>query len=215
MSGRHRILSAGLGALAGATLSTLAYAGNVILGEAWLNDPNVTDATIANIPAAPADATFWESSSPLNLVANGGAYTLGDFISSGGGGFITGSSNAGASLDNTFFAFLGLVTMIHGETITVTHDDGIQLQIDGVLVVDSPKPTSAEATSFTWTGASGIYPFVMAYGECCGPPAALYIDLPLTAIPEIPTWAMLAAGFAGLGFVALNAGRKKEISIVA
>jgi hypothetical protein len=55
--------------------------------------------------------------------------------------------------------------------------------------------------------------FKLAYGECCGPPAVLFVDLPLNSVPEPSTWAMMGLGFAGLGFVGFRRGRKESVSI--
>jgi hypothetical protein len=118
-------------------------------------------------------------------------------------------SSAIPSFFNTFFAFTGNVTVTNGQVFTVTHDDGLQLLIGGVLTIDAPGPHSPITESFTYTGASGNLPFILTYGECCGPPAELQISLPLSsAVPEPSTWAMMLIGFAGLGFAFRQSRRK-------
>ncbi len=211
--GKMKLLAGTAALLAGMALSTYASA-NIVDGMAWLNNANVGDATIGNIPATAPDVTFTIPSNPLNMDSRNSAdgYTVGGFIASGGGSITSGASHSGDSLDNTFFAFSGTVSVTNGETFTVAHDDGLQLEIGGLLVIDVPGPTAPNVTTVTYAGPSGNLPFKLAYGECCGSPAVLNIDLPLTAVPEPSTWAMMGLGFAALGFAGYRA-RRTSISI--
>jgi hypothetical protein len=195
------------GAFALLVSSSLAHA-NTVLGSIWENDPTgAGNATIANIPVTPANITF-SVVSPFTF-ASGGAYTIGEFLTSAGASVITGAGELGNTLFNTFFAFTGNVTVTNGQVFTVTHDDGLQLLIGGVLTIDAPGPHSPITESFTYTGPSGNLPFILTYGECCGPPAELQISLPLSsAVPEPSTWAMMLIGFAGLGFAFRQSRRK-------
>jgi hypothetical protein len=93
------------------------------------------------------------------------------------------------------------VSVTTGETFTVGHDDGLTLTIGTDTVISEPLPTSFVDTIVTYTGPSGNLPFQLVYGECCGAPADLSISLPLNGVPEPSTWAMMALGFAGLGFL--------------
>jgi hypothetical protein len=112
-------------------------------------------------------------------------------------------------MENTIWNFVGTVTVTTGETFSASHDDGLTLIIGGVTVIDAPGPTAAVTTTETYTGPSGNEPFQLVYGECCGAPGSLVVDLPLTSsVPEPSTWAMMLLGFAGLGFVGYRRTKK-------
>jgi hypothetical protein len=211
--GKMKLLAGSAALLIGVSLSAYASA-NTVDGMIWLNNSNVGDATIANIPLTAPDVTFTVPSNPLDLDSRNspGGYTIGGFIASGGGSITSGASHAGDDLDNAFFAFSGMVSVTNGQTFTVAHDDGLQLEIGGLLVIDVPGPTAPDVTTVTYTGPTGNLPFKLAYGECCGAPAVLDINLPLSAAPEPSTWAMMGLGFAALGFAGYRA-RKTSISI--
>jgi hypothetical protein len=114
------------------------------------------------------------------------------------GGIHFSGPDSGGTMDNTVWDFSGIVFIKHDETITITHDDGLTLDIAGSpLSGFTSGPTSPTVQSGTWTGPSGVYAVNLVYGECCGPPAVLQAAL----APEPSTWAMILAGFAGLGFV--------------
>jgi hypothetical protein len=84
------------GAFALLASSSLAHA-NTVLGSIWENDPTgAGNATIANIPVTPANVTF-SVVSPFNF-ASGGAYTIGEFLTSAGASVITGAGELGNTL---------------------------------------------------------------------------------------------------------------------
>ena len=183
-----------------------AQAVNVVTGSLWHVPEAVSqNAIVANVPGAPADVTF-SVDSPLNFGATGA--TVGTWLASGGAFNIVGTPATLASLmDNgsigTLLSFTGLVTVTTGETFTVTHDDGLTLIIGGVDLGFSPGPTAPSTSTATYTGASGNLPFQLVYGECCGGPAVLQVDLPFTSpVPEPESYALMLAGLGALGFVA-------------
>jgi hypothetical protein len=103
-----------------------------------------------------------------------------------------------------------------GESFSVSHDDGVTLDIGGVTVISDPGPTSVIDSMATYTGASGNQPFQLVYAECCGPPATLVVDLPLSSpIPELSTWGMMAVGFGAIGFLAYRRGRPAKTLVLS
>jgi len=162
-----------------------------------------SNAIPGNVPAGPAAVTFLAPSNPLSFNSNGSTdYTVGSFLATGGATILTGSAaSLAASLDNTLFNFTGTVSVTTGETFKAGHDDGLTLIIGGVTVISAPGGTSFTLTTSTYTGPTGNEPFQLVYGECCGSPAALEVDLPLQATPEPGSMAALGAGLAGLAYL--------------
>jgi hypothetical protein len=205
---RKMLIGSALALLASSTLANA----NTLQGSIWENQAAASNATIANIPNTAANVTF-TINSPINMQSgqNGFAYTIGGMLGSQPGGFSvqTGASELPNSADNTFWLFTGTVSVTNGMQFTAGHDDGLQLQIGNVLVIDAPGPTGFVNTTMTYTGPSGNLPFILTYGECCGAPADLAISLPLSsAAPEPGTWVMMLLGFAGLGFAFRQSRRK-------
>lgn len=214
--------------LLGAGLLGVSMAHATVLGDAYLNNSAASDAVIGFSHGAP-DVTFTVPSPSnsacstalflgdtlcfdsgyFNGTNNGGAYTVGGFLSSGGATVLTGSGVLGDDLDNTVFEFTGTVTVTTGESFVAGHDDGLQLLIGSDLVINAPGPTSFTTTPATYTGPPGTYSFDLVYGECCGPPAALGISLPLVtpSVPEPSMLALLAVGLLGAG---VAAGRRRR-----
>jgi hypothetical protein len=170
-----------------------------VIGAAYLDNTscsgNATIACLHGLHVSP-DVTF-SVPSPNNTACTGdfagdtlcfnsnaadNGYTLGGFLATGGATVLSGSAAALAhDLNNTVFEFTGSVTVTAGQTFQAGHDDGLQLQIGNILVIDAPNPTAFTTTPATYpsTAPSGTFPFDLVYGECCGPPAVLGISLPL------------------------------------
>ncbi|MEO8922376.1 MAG: PEP-CTERM sorting domain-containing protein [Caldimonas sp.] len=183
-----------------------AQAINVVNGDLWHVPEAISqDATPGNVPGSTPDVTF-SVDSPFNFSAD--SATVGTWLgSSGAFGIVENTAGTLASLmDNgtmgTLLSFTGFVTVTTGQMFTVTHDDGLSMSIGGVDLAFSPGPTSAVTSIATYTGASGNQPFNLVYGECCGGPAVLQVDLPLvTPVPEPETYTLLLAGLAAVGWI--------------
>jgi hypothetical protein len=191
---------------------------NTASGTTWEVATSIAmNATLANVPASGPNATWSAPSDPLSFNSNAdpvNGYTLGGFLATGGAFGVSyhGGALSTDTLDSTITEVTGTVSVTTGEKFTIGHDDGFSLAIGGWSFSD-PGPTAFTPTTVTYTGASGNKSFELAYGECCGPPAVLLVDLPLNSIPEPSTWAMMGLGFAGLGFVGLRRARKTSVSI--
>jgi hypothetical protein len=200
------------------SLALIASAGlaqaNTITGSIWENDPTgAGNATPANVPLTTPNVTF-SVVGPLDF-QSGPLYTIGEFLASGPNPstVFTGAGQLGNTLDNTIFDFQGQVTVTNGQTFTAGHDDGLTLTIGGVTVISAPGGTSFVNTTETYTGPSGTFAFNLVYGECCGAPAALAIDLPLiggSVQGQTPIPAALPLFATGLGLFGGAAGWRRR-----
>jgi hypothetical protein len=209
---------------------------DIVGGSVCENSTNAQNATVANALACSPTLTFQTNDGAGNTLNftdfAGGNGTLGVFLESNGM-VTTGATLAahvndplsngvgpGAGSLGDLFLFTGTVSVTHGQTFTVNHDDGLQLKIfdgtpGGLLVIDAAGPTSPTTTIVTYTGATGTFNFQMAYGECCGDPAELNIALPLQTVPG----PIVGAGFPGLmaacgGLLALARRRRNKAAPV-
>jgi hypothetical protein len=199
-------------------LLVAAAAGAALLGVAGAANASVNVQIWTDVVGAASDATLGQAAglgSPNAVIDlpsidfndapfNSDDSTVGYFLHNPVGLNATVGSHL---LDNTYLYITGDMFLAAGDNnFVVTHDDGLQLFIDGIgLVVDKPDPTSPTPTSFTANApTAGNYHFELSYGECCGGPAQLELDLnnaPVTGTPEPATWAMMLLGFGGLGSV--------------
>ena len=185
--------------------ATGVQAQNVAVGNLW-HVPEATsqNAIPANVPLTTPDVIF-SVNSPFNFNATGA--TVQTWLNSSSAfNIIENTPGTLASLmdsgtQGTLLSFTGTVSVTHNQTFTVTHDDGLTLIIGGLDLGFNPGPTAPTTTTITYTGATGTFPFQLVYGECCGGPAVLQISLPLNAVPEPETYAMMVAGLAALGWV--------------
>jgi hypothetical protein len=198
-------------AVAAVVSLTIVYAqANTITGSLWkVNESvvnNPTGATPGNVPGTAADVTF-SVNSPFNF--NDANATVGNWLASGGAfGILENTAGTLASqMDDfntgTIIDFKGSVTVVNGQTFTVTHDDGLTLSIGGLLVVNHPEPTAPTVSTDTYTGPSGTFAFELVYTECCSGPAVLQLDLPLQSAPDGgSTMVLLGGALTLLGTVA-------------
>jgi hypothetical protein len=171
-------------------------------GPGSAHDPaeNATLALVNTATLGAASATLTLPS--LNFsTGNSDGTTIDQFLGSSIGGAV-----GGHALNNTVFLFTGSTFLNAGNnSFVVPHDDGLQLNFDGIgLVVNAPGPTGEVDTPFNVNVATaGMYNFEMSYGECCGGPAVIRFDIngaPVTGgVPEPATWGLMLVGFGGLG----------------
>ncbi len=208
-----------LNALAGGLvllgLSTTAMAAT-INGSVWVGAAAGgfgDDATFANLATlgAPTD-TFIVSALDFDTRVTGG--TFGQFLS-GAVGLDAGV--AATALSDDIFLFTGSTYLTAGvNNFVVTHDDGLEIDINGIgIVLSVPGPTAPVATPYAINApADGFYNFRVVYGECCTLPAVLKItvnDAPIGEVPEPATWAMMIAGFGLVG----GAMRRRRETVVS
>lgn len=214
-----------LGAAAAAAMVTLAPAAHAttyafvsnVLVDFWSYD-GATHSTLADknnpIMSTTADATF-RYTGPLDWVDNshGTSNLVSAFLNlndvtnfaspSGKYGNVTdfGNQSMSVSGDSTsaFFAVSGSANLAKGY---VSHDDGASMYSGATTLFTSPHETT---TITNWFSAPGDKQFLVTYVEGNGAPSVLQIA---TGVPEASTWAMMLAGFAGLGFAAFRARPK-------
>jgi hypothetical protein len=181
-----------------------------VSGSLWhVSESTSQSATLANVPGTPPDVTF-DVNSPLNFDATSASVQT--WLNSGSAFSIT-ENTAGtlaSPMDNgtkgTLVDFKGFITVANGEDFIVRHDDGLTLLINGVNLGFSAGPTSPTVTTKMYTGPSGTFPFELVYGECCGGPAVLQVEV---AIPETSSTLMLL--LLSLGILAVLARQKGEV----
>ena len=211
-----------LAAFATVSLVTLGVRANTITGKIWEGAPGQIgagglDGSLANaaimLGINPSGDVTFTVDTPINFDSRGSGgnaafYSISQFLNTGSATILTGAGEAGNTVNDTLFYFTGLVTVVNGQTFTVTHDDGLQLDIGGILVIDEPGPTAPAITTRTYTGPSGSFPFELAYAENSGPPGVLQIDLPFSNVPDGgTTLALLGGALTGLGILRRKLGK--------
>jgi len=192
-------------------------------GSIWINVPT-SGANASIVPGTAPDATF--STGAINYTSSSG-YDPGDFLnhplfSNESSAFVTacGASGTGCSLNNSFVQITGTIGLNSGSnSFVVGHDDGAVMSIDTFgTVVSAPGPTSFSSTPFTVNnpGPAGNFNFTLNYGECCGAPAALLLQVNDVTIggggpvPEPATWALMMFGVGAVG-AAMRSSRKMSL----
>jgi hypothetical protein len=207
-----------------ASIAAISTAGaNTVSGTIWETTSAIANSAVpGNVPPSlvpgTKGVTFSAPSDPLSFNPSDGSatYTLATWLASAGAtGTFFGGAAGTDSLDNTIMNIVGKVSVTTGETFSVSHDDGVTLIIGGVTVINDPGPTSVVDSVATYTGASGNQPFQLVYAECCGPPATLVVNLPLSSVPELSTWGMMAVGFGAIGFLGYRRGRPAKTLVLS
>ncbi|RYY52195.1 MAG: hypothetical protein EOO05_22225 [Chitinophagaceae bacterium] len=183
---------------------------NIISGNLYKVPEIITlNAVPSNVPVTPPDVTF-DVQSPFNFTGTG--VTVATWLASSSAFNITENTpgTLASLMDNgitgTLLDFNGFVSVTNGQTFTVTHDDGLSLIIGGLDLNFNPGPTAPITSIATYTGPSGTFPFELVYTECCGGPAVLQLDLPLSNTGNVPeggsTFALLMGSVLATGVAA-------------
>jgi hypothetical protein len=175
------------------------------------NNPNASNASIVPPTTLPS-ADFVSPDINFNT-SNSDATSLAAFLNNPTFTNQQNGFNPTLSADNIFLQINGSTFLNAGaNSFVVGHDDGVVLTFANPLigtVVNAPGPTGFTNTPFNVNAPSaGIYAFTLNYTECCSGPANLVFNIngapvgvPVAAVPEPDTYAMLLAGIGLLGFM--------------
>lgn len=112
-------------------------------------------------------------------------------------------ASSGSSSDykwGSLYSFESDVGNYGGQTLTITHDDGVSVYVNGsttALAGFTAGPTSAITESVVL--GAGVTSYRIVYGRQNGSPSVLQMNLS-GAVPEPSTWAMMLLGFGVVGY---------------
>ena len=164
------------------------------------NDPSGN--VVAPNTLGTALGTFTVSSFNFNVgpgyTAGDPNFTIGKFLS-GGSNLVIGSTLANQTVASTEFVFTGSTYLVNGQSYSFTHDDGLTLSIDGTSYINTPAQTVAVATSFLYTGTTGVHAFTLDYASNSLSPSVLTGSFTpaSAATPEPSSFIMLGTGLMG------------------
>jgi hypothetical protein len=128
------------------------------------------------------------------------------------------SEPGGADGYSAYLEITGDVFLRKGDSILISHDDGVSLKLNGVAVSActsaastqcftnfAPPYSGAAFERYQWNGPSGLINFDLVYTEGFDGPANL--KMAVTSVPEPQAYAMT---FSGLMIVSLIVNRRKR-----
>ena len=186
----------------GLIVLTAGYAGASTVGEIWQNVPtSANDASIVPGSGGPF-ANFTVPLIDYNSAVTG--YTPALFLNNPTFSNQVNGFNPNGDFNNSFIRITGQLFLNAGSnTADIIHDDGAVLTITGLgTVFSQPGPSFPVSSPFTISApASGLYPYVLQYGECFGAPAQLKFVLNGGTVPIASTLFLLGPGLVGLAVV--------------
>jgi hypothetical protein len=195
-------------------MSTVVTRAVSITASVWQNVSQAIadNATLANAAAlGTPDAIFFPGAINYDNRITGTTLNLflgSPIFSSTSAGFNPNALLSDGANKNTLFLFTGQTFLNAGvNNFAVPHDDGVQLNINGIgLVLNAPGPTAPVVNNFVVNAPlAGLYDFQLSYGESHGGPAVLFFGVngaPVGNVPDGGSTLMLL-GLTMLGLLVL------------